>query len=213
MKPNASLGESVSSGNRAVSPVVGVVVMVAVTVVLAAVVGVFAFDTGGRVGDPAPVAAFEVSTETVTFSDNTDDGGGAYTTTVATITHRSGQSIDAEDLRVTVNGRRAWDVAGLEVRETRPATRDGRTVDPLAGVESVSVGSQLRVVLWENSYDGYPTDVAIANSGGCDRAISPVGASDCVLKGNDEVGAGDTIRLIYDPPNAGTGTVLFSETL
>jgi len=75
--------------DRAVSPVIGVVLLVAITVTLAAVVGSLAFGIGeGR--DPAPRATFDTSIE--------DAGNSA----LLTITHEGGDGIDAARTRVTV---------------------------------------------------------------------------------------------------------------
>lgn len=49
-------------GDRAVSPVVGVILMVAITVILAAVIGTFVLDLGGQVGQNAQAG--------VTFDEN-----------------------------------------------------------------------------------------------------------------------------------------------
>lgn len=45
-------------GERAVSPVIGVILMVAITVILAAVIGTFVLGLGDRVGETAPSASF-----------------------------------------------------------------------------------------------------------------------------------------------------------
>ena len=74
--------------DRAVSPVIGVVLMVAITVILAAVLGTFALELGDT-RDPAPQASFST---TVTDED------GAH----VTIVHEGGDPIDAARTRVTV---------------------------------------------------------------------------------------------------------------
>ena len=68
--------------DRAVSPVVGVVLMVAVTVLLAGVV--LAFAAGIQPAEPAPQASFALDAESGT----------------ATVTHVGGQTIQAENIRV-----------------------------------------------------------------------------------------------------------------
>ena len=62
------LFDSLSEDDRAVSPVIGVVLMIAVVVILAAVVGAFATGIFGSQNE-APQAAFsyDASTETVTM--------------------------------------------------------------------------------------------------------------------------------------------------
>ena len=65
-----------SEDERAVSPVIGVILMVAITVILAAVIAAFVLDLGP--GDPDPTAAVDISDEeanNVTVElVSTDDG-------------------------------------------------------------------------------------------------------------------------------------------
>ncbi|TKX61585.1 type IV pilin [Halorubrum sp. ASP1] len=77
--------------DRAVSPVIGVILMVAITVILAAVIGTFVLGLGDQLGDTAPQASFTV--------DNTDGNTINFTKT-------GGQSINADDLTLSVNGSR-----------------------------------------------------------------------------------------------------------
>jgi len=74
------------SESRAVSPVIGVILMVAITVILAAVIGTFVLGLGDQVGDTAPQASFSF------------DYDGIDT---VTITHESGDAIDFESLSVS----------------------------------------------------------------------------------------------------------------
>jgi flagellin-like protein len=84
----------------AVSPVIGVILMVAITVILAAVIGSFVLNLGGSLQDTAPQASFGFDYDT-----------GANTTT---ITHQSGDSIEAARLNTTgfSNGSQEWTTAG-----------------------------------------------------------------------------------------------------
>lgn len=78
---------------RAVSPVIGVILMVAITVILAAVIGTFVIGLGDGVGDTAPQASFDFDPN----DSDTDDRN-------VTFTHRSGDSIPADTYNVTVSG-------------------------------------------------------------------------------------------------------------
>ncbi|MFC6872593.1 type IV pilin N-terminal domain-containing protein [Halobellus marinus] len=73
--------------DSAVSPVIGVILMVAITVILAAVVGAFVLSLGQNVQKTSPQASF----------------GFAYNETgdSITITHETGDSIPASELNVT----------------------------------------------------------------------------------------------------------------
>jgi len=72
----------------AVSPVIGVILMVAITVILAAVIGAFVLDIGNQ-QEQTPQAS-------VSFSDG---GSGDLT-----ISHDSGDTLTWDDLYLTVNG-------------------------------------------------------------------------------------------------------------
>ncbi|WP_440766783.1 type IV pilin [Natronorubrum sp. DTA7] len=68
-----------SEDERAVSPVIGVILMVAITVILAAVIAAFVLDIGDDLGDSSVNAAVTVDVEgesvTVTVSDMGDADG------------------------------------------------------------------------------------------------------------------------------------------
>ena len=83
-----------NNDDRAVSPVIGVILMVAITVILAAVIGTFVLGLGDSLGDNQPSAQLGV--------DITDVDEGEDTANV-TIEHRGGDRIDSETLRVIVS--------------------------------------------------------------------------------------------------------------
>lgn len=88
---------------RAVSPVIGVILMVAITVILAAVIGTFVLGLGDQVQSTTPQASFG-------FDSGSANTSGAYNVTV---THESGDTIDAADVSVAVNGSSgAWGTSG-----------------------------------------------------------------------------------------------------
>ncbi|ELZ93616.1 type IV pilin [Haloferax sulfurifontis] len=72
----------------AVSPVIGVILMVAITVILAAVIGTFVLGLGDQVSETAPQA---------TFSFDYDSTSGSE---LLTITHETGDAIDPARLEV-----------------------------------------------------------------------------------------------------------------
>ena len=78
--------------DRGVSPVIGVILMVALTVILATVLGTVVLDFAGGVAEQPPQAAFDYEFDTA--EDN------------VTITHISGDRIDNTSLRVQINGER-----------------------------------------------------------------------------------------------------------
>jgi len=86
---------------RAVSPVIGVILMVAITVILAAVIGTFVLGLGDQVQDTTPQASFGF--EASGLSDSTVDE--------VTITHESGTTIQKSALKVTVGSTTVYDGA------------------------------------------------------------------------------------------------------
>ncbi|PSQ25852.1 type IV pilin [Halobacteriales archaeon QS_9_68_17] len=74
--------------DKAVSPVIGVILMVAITVILAAVIGAFVLDLGGNTQD-TPQASFDYD-----YSSSSE----------VTITHESGDSLEADNLAVNIGG-------------------------------------------------------------------------------------------------------------
>ncbi|TKX77870.1 type IV pilin [Halorubrum sp. SD626R] len=83
------------------SPVIGVILMVAITVILAAVIGTFVLGLGDQLGDTAPQASFEVDSVTANGSTGVD----------VDITKTGGQGINPNDLVVIVDGTRTATVA------------------------------------------------------------------------------------------------------
>ncbi|MBX0293845.1 type IV pilin [Haloarcula nitratireducens] len=77
----------------AVSPVIGVILMVAITVILAAVIATFVLGLGENLSNTAPQASFSFD-----YDENSGDSE------ILTITHDGGDSIDGGDLNVTASG-------------------------------------------------------------------------------------------------------------
>jgi FlaG/FlaF family flagellin (archaellin) len=82
----------------ALSPVIGVVLMVALTVVLSASVGVFVLDIGSQVTQQTPNAVVQYEFAV--------DGSGNET---LTLTQEGGNPIDAQYVTVYVDGEVAWE--------------------------------------------------------------------------------------------------------
>lgn len=125
-----------SQEDKGVSPVIGVILMVAVTVVLAAVISVFLLGATDQFGDPVPTATFDIEFE--------DDGSEA------TIEHVSGASIQTDSLRVLHDGD---DIADVDFGEN-DTLRVGNTFtvtpnDTFADGETVTI-------IFESGDSGYP---------------------------------------------------------
>src|SRR6056297_2318869 len=86
-----------NADDRAVSPVIGVILMVAITVILAAVIGTFVLGLGDQLGDTAPQASF-----TIEQVDNSS-GNVVFVKT-------GGESIPSEDLTMSIDGTRVGNI-------------------------------------------------------------------------------------------------------
>ena len=89
--------KSLFSDEDAVSPVIGVILMVAITVILAAVIGTFVLGLGDRVSQASPNAQFS-------FDYSEDSGGPIYTE----ITHDGGEGVEGSQLTVNIGGTEVW---------------------------------------------------------------------------------------------------------
>ncbi|ADE02789.1 type IV pilin [Haloferax volcanii] len=109
----------------AVSPVIGVILMVAITVILAAVIGTFVLGLGDQVGNTAPQASF----------------GFDYNGTALTVTHESGTSIDAAQVNIT-SSVALNDSAG----QLAGASGTTETWESITSDSEITAGSQATVV-------------------------------------------------------------------
>ncbi|PSQ17925.1 type IV pilin [Halobacteriales archaeon QS_8_69_73] len=75
----------------AVSPVIGVILMVAITVILAAVIGTFVLGLGGQVQDTAPNTQFTFTQEDTGAASNDDD---------LKMTHDGGENVLTSNVKV-----------------------------------------------------------------------------------------------------------------
>ena len=88
MKQN-DITERFDGYDRAVSPVIGVILMVAITVILAAVIGTFVLDLGQSAGNSAPSASLTVETDTA------DDW--------VNVSHQGGDALNSGDTQVVIS--------------------------------------------------------------------------------------------------------------
>ena len=92
--------------DNAVSPVIGVILMVAITVILAAVIATFVLGLGEQVSDTAPQASFTFDYESGATA-STDVSSS--TTGDLTIRHGGGATIQGVQLYIVgSNGRTSW---------------------------------------------------------------------------------------------------------
>jgi flagellin-like protein len=155
----------------AVSPVIGVILMVAITVILAAVIGTFVLGLGDQVSDSAPQASF-----------NFDFQNG----TSATVTHDGGDAVDDNSLSVLVAGTTVYEGDGstgddetqFEDTTVCGGANFGDTADPSTSndgwggsSDDVTAGATLELTDGNgNSCDGEDIRVVWSSSSGGDTA-------------------------------------------
>ena len=145
-----------NSDDRAVSPVIGVILMVAITVILAAVIGTFVLGLGDSLGDSQPTAQLDTS---VDYSGNN-----------ITIEHNGGDSIDTDELTVIVSsGGTQYQSASayssrLSVGDQFVANINNGTT----GSDTISSESDLRIRVIHSSSDSILLDKTIETTGSLD---------------------------------------------
>ena len=114
-----------NSDDRAVSPVIGVILMVAITVILAAVIGTFVLGLGDSLGDSQPSAQLSV------------DVDESSSPAPVTVEHGGGDSIEANSLRVVVSNTSSSDQISGEIPSRLSV---GDTISSSADGNSISIG-------------------------------------------------------------------------
>ena len=122
---------SVRDSERAVSPVISVVLMAAIAIVLAVTVGAFVLSSGGDDGatdEPAPTVSVEI-----------ERGPGDYASgnTQINISHKGGETVDVSDLEIITETQCFDD--DLLVSSEKGGTLTDFPVDNLAGIQPTNV--------------------------------------------------------------------------
>jgi flagellin-like protein len=140
--------------DRAVPPVVGVILMVAITVILAAVVGTVAVGFTDRFGQSTPQSTFGFEYDAGTTGDG--ECSGALTDDPAagtlTVAHESGEAIDGDQLYLITDAGEAQWQADCDTSADTVSTGDSIDV-------AVDADQTLRVV-WE-AEDGGQTKTIV----------------------------------------------------
>lgn len=126
---------------RAVSPVIGVILMVAITVILAAVIGTFVLGLGDRISQAQPNAQFDFDyTETSGNNDKVE------------IAHDGGDGVESNQLTVTIGGDDAWDSGSFVGDFTAGSSWSGKltagsslTIKE-ASVDSITDGETVKII-------------------------------------------------------------------
>jgi len=129
------LSTLLDTDERGVSPVIGVILMVAITVILAAVIGTFVLGLGSNT-QSSPQAS-------ITISDNNQDWTGTAASKAFDLDHDSGDSIKFDDLRIVVRNADNNQVAATLDAGSYSAAGSGNAV--INGNTAVTGGIELSV--------------------------------------------------------------------
>ncbi|MDB2252173.1 type IV pilin N-terminal domain-containing protein [Halorubrum ezzemoulense] len=124
-----NIKKTFQGSERAVSPVIGVILMVAITVILAAVIGTFVLGLGDQIGEAQPTA--QLSLESQDLDSNQ-----------VTIVHNGGDELNGDDLSVTVNGTVSTD-AGIDGTFS---VGEEKTLSDSSANSAISDGATIRII-------------------------------------------------------------------
>lgn len=176
----------VPGADRSVAPVIGTILMVAIVVILASVIGVFVLGFSESATDPAP---------TIGQSTGELSAGGATTDQVVTIKHEAGDPVNVSELEIIVDA-------------TADCNAEARLVDLPSdgGVDNTIVPANIEGE--DDLIDESPGQAgALIGTAGSENRFAagteiefriPVAGCDFRLSGNDSV----TIQVIHVPSNS-----------
>jgi len=186
--------------DRAVSPVIGVILMVAITVILAAVIGTFVLGLGDQVQNTTPRASIGFDSGTTQIEDYAGAQSPISTTSV-TVTHESGDTLDASNIDVTVDGKTAYGIQN----EDGDARVD--EVKQLWDSGEISAGSSITIVAASSDYVNPSNDNSYdVKTGGTFALYNETGTSE--ITADVAISSGETIRVIYNSPDSDSTSTL-----
>ena len=164
--------------------------MVAITVILAAVIGTFVLGLGDQVQTTAPNTNIAADQSNTTYDDS------EFIT--LELTHDGGDTLSEDNIEVTVNGNEA-------LRED-----DSQRTAPIwDGTESISAGSSATVVAYWTGADDFGTgdDISVADGGDID------GDADYDDPNTEALVPGDTVRVIWTSDDGGSSSTIFTRDI
>jgi flagellin-like protein len=130
----------------AVSPVIGVILMVAITVILAAVIGTFVLGLGDQVQNNAPQATFSFDYE--------GSGSGPYTVTA---THDGGDTFNNENTQSLVL--QSVDQGSEDTVSSEFTLASGVSAGTSQDITNIGGGEEVRII-WTSANGGNTATVA-----------------------------------------------------
>ena len=127
--------ELFDSDDRGVSPVIGVILMVAITVILAAVIGAFVLELGSSSATEQPQASFD-------FEFN----GSNVNVTHVTVTHQGGSEIDNSSISVVLD--KSYNKSEYNWGGADGIITAGESMDSSGDISKYNVSADTVQVVW-----------------------------------------------------------------
>lgn len=190
----------------AVSPVISVILMVAITVILAAVIATFTLGLGESTTAVAPTAGFTAEQVNDTSVDGNSESAEYRT---LEITHASGDVLERPRVSVLVDG------------ETAYGYRQGSNklfIEPLwAGDGTIQAGSSVTVIAGTDALDGenfstggpYEYDIYLNGRGLVPQETTGAGE----FEDNTQLRPGETVSVVWESQDGRQSAVLFREEI
>jgi flagellin-like protein len=212
--------------DRAVSPVVGVAILVGITVILASVVGAFVFGLVS-IGESSPDASFTFSQKTSAFDTDNQDGGGTdindadLNMKTVRVTHNSGEAIQLNQLVPKVSGNKSDPQSNESVYEIdyngdEDVDDYHLVLNKTSGSNSVfKPGNSFTIGFYGISKtrldDGDLVDYNVTNSNPPtdDIGVSGLGGTDAA-RGAKKIGECDLVEVVWRSDSGAQGQVLQS---
>lgn len=142
---------SVERDERAVSPVIGVILMVAITVILAAVIGAFVLNLGSDIQNTAPQASIQVVDAGNDFSDANYDSNNNETAFY--VNHQQGGDIQFQNLEIVITKASGEQIGTLSATNEWNSDEMNVTLENTDRDGAFSTGDQLTIQATNNQTD------------------------------------------------------------
>lgn len=124
-----------TDGRRAVAPVIGIILVVAITVILAAVIATFVLGLGEQVSETTPSANWEAE-----WNDSAAEYNYSENETVVEVRHTGGETVDGEQL----------DIGHSDLRIAADAFADERELQASSSFEVVAASDDIDIAEGES---------------------------------------------------------------
>jgi flagellin-like protein len=227
---NSDAGE-----NRAVSPVIGVILMVAITVILAAVIGAFVLEIGDQ-QETAPNTSFDSEQTQKFYNDgniapcSSPDSHGCFNGSEVHISHAGGSIIEVDQTQISLNGNESvWGVEsydpGNELKaRPQPDVRATMGTNKPSEFTSGNTWSFLTYGGSEVNPGGWPDELLIGDENvengdyvmkfWNDGNVIRVADADSSKKGHGfKLQNGDSVNVVWKASSGGKTQTLFKYTV